>query len=243
MYIALICIFLLCIIAFVCWANKIYKPTQQAKNDMLSDNKVTVITKKKFIIFKPTNITPSEGLIFYPGAKVEPIAYSSLCRKIAEKGFLVVIAPMTLNLAVFSPNKAKYIINEFKHINTWTMSGHSLGGVMASNYALKDSKVNGVIFYASYPQNEKLKNSNMEVLSIYGDLDGVAKLKNINYDTLPKNSKIIEIKGGNHAQFGSYGIQSGDNNATISNTEQINLSAKYTLEFLNRINKKNILSA
>ena len=31
---------------------------------------------------------------------------------------------------------------------------------------------------------------------------------------------FVEIEGGNHAQFGYYGIQSGDNVATISREEQ-----------------------
>ena len=95
-----------------------------------------------------------------------------------------------------------------------------------------------IISLALFGENiAKFKDYNKDVLSIYGDLDGVAKLENIKGPNLPKNSTFIEIKGGNHAQFGSYGEQSGDNKATISDEKQINLASKCTINFLNNINK------
>lgn len=219
-------------IAFFIWAKLTYKPTSIATNAMISNESVT-ITNDEFIVFTPNNLSPTKGLIFYPGAKVEPEAYTTLCKEIANEGFLVVIAPMTLDLAILSPNKADSIINEFNTIETWAISGHSLGGVMTSNYAGKNDKIKGVIFYASYPQGDELKNSNKKVLSIYGSLDGVANLENIKNAALPDDAEFIEIEGGNHGQFGSYGEQSKDNKATITEDEQIGLTAKYTVEFLN----------
>ena len=228
-------IFTLAIVFFI-WANITYKPTPLAILSMLSDNSVTV-TKNNFIVFTPNNSIPSKGFVFYPGAKVKPESYAPLCKKISKEGFLVIIAPMTLNLAVFSPNKAKNIINNFNNIDTWIIGGHSLGGAMASNYALKDSKIKGIVFYGSYPSKNKLKGSDKQILSIYGSLDGIASLKNIKDSPPPENSKFIEIKGGNHAQFGSYGNQAGDNKAKISNEYQIDLASRYTVEFLNNVDE------
>lgn len=232
--ISIISIIIIIFVAFLSWTSFTYKPTQLSLDSMSSDNLVKV-SDDNFIVFSPKNTTPTKGLIFYPGAKVEPQSYSSLCRKIAEEGYLVVIVPMTLNLAILSPDKAESVINNFNYIDTWVMAGHSLGGVMASDYAVKNPKVKGVVFYASYPQGDKLKNSDEKVLSIYGSLDGVANLDKINYSSLPKDFKIVKIEGGNHAQFGSYGKQSGDNDATISNEDQIKLASKYTVEFMNTL--------
>ena len=39
-------------------------------------------------------------------------------------------------------------------------------------------------------------------------------------DKIPENAKFVAIEGGNHAQFGSYGAQKGDGDATISENEQ-----------------------
>lgn len=221
-------------IAFFIWAKLTYKPTSVATNAMVSNESVTV-TEDEFIVFTPNNVIPKKGLIFYPGAKVEPEAYTTLCKEIAKEGFLVVIAPMPLDLAILSPNKARSIIDKFNTIETWAIGGHSLGGVMASNYALKNDKIKGVIFYASYPQGDELKNSNKKVLSIYGSLDGVANLENIKNSNFPDDAEFIEIEGGNHSQFGSYGEQTKDNKATISEDKQIHLAAKYTTELLDSL--------
>ncbi|MDO4535761.1 MAG: alpha/beta hydrolase [Clostridium perfringens] len=231
---SLVLVLIISFIVFFIWAKFTYKPTSIAVNAMVS-NELVNVTKDEFIVFTPNNITEAKGLIFYPGAKVEPESYTTLCKEIAKEGFLVVIAPMPLDLAILSPNKAESIIDKFDNIETWAIGGHSLGGVMASNYGMKNDRIKGIIFYASYPQGDKLKNSDKKVLSIYGSLDGVANLENIKNASLPDDAKFIEIEGGNHSQFGSYGEQSKDNKATISEDEQIHLAAKYTVELLNSL--------
>ena len=215
---------------FFVWASDTYTSTE-----IVNSNELVEVETGDYIVFKPKEKNVSRGFIFYPGAKVEPEAYSKLCSKIAEEGYLVVIAPMTLDLAILSPNKAEDIIKEYSDIKSWAIGGHSLGGVMAANYAVKDEKIDGLVFYASYPQGDELKNSNLKVLSIYGSNDGVAKLDKVKNAVLPEGSEIIELKGGNHAGFGTYGKQSGDNDADISNDEQIDEAADYTVKFLNNI--------
>ena len=51
-------------------------------------------------------------------------------------------------------------------------------------------------------------------------------------DLLPPETKYITIEGGNHSQFGSYGLQSGDNAATISPEEQWTQTADATVQIL-----------
>ena len=221
-------------VAFFIWAKIDYKPNQVAVTAMKSDDLVKV-SNDEFITFTPKNVAPTKGFIFYPGAKVDPESYAPLCNQIAEKGYLVVIAPMPLDLAILSPNKAEDIINKFKDINTWAIGGHSLGGVMACDYAAKNPKIKGIVLYASYPQGDKLKDSDKKVLSIFGSLDGVANLEKVRKAALPEDADIVEITGGNHGQFGSYGEQSGDNKATISNETQISIAAEDTVKFLKNL--------
>ena len=42
------------------------------------------------------------------------------------------------------------------------------------------------------------------------------------------------ITGGNHAYFGMYGEQKNDGEATITNIEQINITAQKIAEFINK---------
>lgn len=215
------------------WITDTYKPGQEAVQAMISDEAVTV-SEEKDIIFSPKN-KPEKGFIFYPGGLVEPESYAPLCRKIAEEGYLVVIAPMTWNLAVLSPNKADVIVEQYPEITTWAIGGHSLGGVMAADYAGKHEEIKGVVLYAAYPKDEVLKESSLSVLSLYGEKDGVADLSKVKEASLPASSKLIEIAGGNHCYFGSYGMQKGDHSATITPEEQQEQAAKETIEFLKQL--------
>lgn len=61
---------------------------------------------------------------------------------------------------------------------------------------------------------------------------GVAKLDKVKNASLPSDARFHEITGGNHGYFGSYGMQKGDNEATVSNEEQINAAANVTIEFI-----------
>jgi hypothetical protein len=53
-------------------------------------------------------------------------------------------------------------------------------------------------------------------------LDGLSKPDRITSSAalLPSGTVFVAIEGGNHAQFGWYGDQSGDNPATISREDQ-----------------------
>lgn len=231
----LIIVALIFIVAFFTTS---YEPSTQAMAN-LEDSTLVDVTENNFISFTPENTTATTGLIIYPGAKVEPEAYAPLANKIAQAGYEVIITPMPLNFAIFDSNAADEVISKFPNIKNWVISGHSLGGVMAAKYASENSSIKGVIFYASYPQGDELKDSNIEVTSIYGSLDGVADLEKIigSKDLLPTSTTFVEITGGNHAQFGSYGEQSGDNPAEISADDQIEKAANASIELLDKISK------
>ncbi len=97
---------------------------------------------------------------------------------------------------------------------------------MASRFAAShqdNSALEGVFFLASYPdQKGSLKDFKGKVLSIVGTKDGV--LNQSSYDKaktyLPQQTINVALEGGNHAGFGSYGAQKGDNQADISNEKQ-----------------------
>lgn len=218
------------------WTSKAYKPDILAKESLISDNKVE-INNDDFISFTPKDKKVSKGFIFYPGGGVKPEAYAPICREIALKGYEVIIAKMPLNLAILSPNAADKIIAAYDKIDTWAIGGHSLGGVMASKYASTHDNIKGVALYASYPNGDELKDLDLEVISVYGGKDGVVNQENLvdSKDNLPKNAKFIEIDGGNHSQFGDYGLQEGDNKGTIDKVKQFNLTAEYTIELLDKI--------
>lgn len=96
-----------------------------------------------------------------------------------------------------------------------------------------------MVFWASYPADDSLKTKNIPAVSIYGTNDGLAagdKLEDSRELLLP-DTNFIAIQGGNHAQFGSYGPQAGDNEASISPEEQWAQTAAATAAFFEAVTK------
>ncbi len=204
-----------------------------------STGSYNVVDTSNSITFTPTANKSSVGIIFYPGAKVQPEAYSIIASKLAMNGYTTIIVKMPFNLAIFGTNKADDVIAQHPEISTWVISGHSLGGVFASDYAVNhQDKIKGVIYLAAYP-NTNASNATFKGLSIRGSLDGLATSTQIsdNLNKFPANTTFITIPGGNHANFGNYGLQEGDNNSTITKEEQQNLTVNYILDFLKTLNK------
>jgi hypothetical protein len=235
--IAVIVILMFVVGGFVVWAANPLGPGELALAALESDSLVTV-EQGDFIVFQPADSPPSTGFIFYPGGRVDYRSYAPALREIAAQGYLVVLAPAPLNLMVFNPNAADAVIPEFPQIENWAVGGHSLGGAMAANYVYTyPDAANGLVLWASYPaSNNDLSDSNVSVISIYGTLDmaGMEKFEE-SQALLPADTTWVVIEGGNHAQFGDYGFQSGDNVATISAADQQAQIVKATTEFLSQL--------
>ena len=214
------------------------QPTDRALAALASDAVVSV-ESNRWIEFRPTGANPTAGLVLYPGALVDPRAYAPVARAVAARGYLVAIVPMPLNLAVLAPNRALDVIGAHPEIAHWAVGGHSLGGSMAATFAKGHPDViSGLVLWASYPaQWDDLSRSGLAVASIHGSNDGLATRAKIDASRalLPADTTWVEIPGGNHAQFGSYGAQSGDNQASIGEAEQQAMVATATADLLARI--------
>jgi len=225
-------------IGFVAWGLIIPAPMPEAIAALQSDAQVNVSTEP-WLQFQPNQQMPTTGFIFYPGARVDPRAYAPQAHAIAAQGYLVVIVPMPLNLAVFGSGRASSVIQAYPNIENWVIGGHSLGGSMAALYAYNhNDQIDGIVFWASYPASSNdLSGSTIKVTSIYATLDGLATQDKIDASRklLPADTTWVQIVGGNHAQFGWYGPQPGDNPATISRVEQQAQAVQSTLDLLNTV--------
>lgn len=219
------------------WVKDAYHPLDRAY-EVLEQDDLVKKTTTDYISFEPKNTEVTTGFIFYPGAKVEYEAYAPLCNLIAEKGYYVALVPMKWNLAILSPNRAEQVIAEHPNVKHWVIGGHSLGGVVASEFAASHSQIEGLVLLASYPKGNELEDVEFPVLSMYGSEDKVAKLEKVKTAMLGKNVVLYEIAGGNHAYFGSYGSQKGDGQALISNEEQIEKAVQYISAILDLVNTK-----
>lgn len=234
----LVLVVVLAVLGFVIWAETPLGPAPEALAALESDSNVTVTTGD-FIIFEPANLKPVTGFIFYPGGRVDYRSYAAPLREIAAQGYLVILLPVNLNLAFFDVNAGDPVFAAHPEIQQWAVGGHSLGGVASALFA-KDhlSLVDGIIFWASYPADDSLKNSSLSVLSIYGtnDMAGMEQFSETS-TLLPSSTEYVVLDGGNHAQFGDYGLQPGDKQATISRAEQQTQVVNAVVKFLEELEK------
>lgn len=212
-----------------------YQPTETAVETAASAEK-----EKDVLVFEGSDENPT--ILFYQGAFVENASYSIWAEQVAEAGYTVYLLKQPLNLAILGQNSAEKLIKE-KHIDSYIIGGHSLGGVIGSRFAhahVEDQKLKGVFFLASYPDEKgTLASFDGGVLSITAENDAVLNREKFgeSKEYLPKNTVFEEIQGGNHAGFGSYGEQKGDGQATITDAEQQKLVAAMIIRWASQLSK------
>lgn len=227
-------------IVFVIWAGDAAAASETALQAMNSDAQVYVSPENGWVIFFPAgNLRPETGFIFYPGAKVDYRAYAPVLKLIADRGYFVVLVPVPLNMAIFDVNAGARVQAAYPEIQDWFVGGHSLGGVAASLFVTGREEISGLVLWASTPANDALVLQGTPVLSVYGTSDGLFPLRMVNdsREVLPIDTQFVAIEGGNHSQFGSYGFQSGDNEAGISPEEQWVQAANATVDFFEAFSK------
>ncbi|MDP2183651.1 MAG: alpha/beta hydrolase [Actinomycetota bacterium] len=206
------------------WLLTPLPPDERALSALASDDIVAVDESPELIEFSPVGEHSRVGIVFYPGARVDPRAYAPLARTIAERGYLVVVVHMPYNLAVLGSDRATGVMNAHPEIASWVIGGHSLGGAMAARFAGQHPvQISGLALLAAYPPGSTdLSDGDMPVVSVYGTFDGILNADAFTdaMSRLPKDTTYVSVEGGNHAGFGDYGHQPGDNDATVSTEEQ-----------------------
>jgi hypothetical protein len=232
-------ILLAVVIAFTIWFLIPLGPLDGTGTALVDGDEVTV-EEDPWLTFTPVNGTAT-GLIFYPGARVHPESYAPAARAIAEEGFLTVIVPMPLNMAVLSPNRAAEVIEAHPEIETWVIGGHSLGGAMAAQFAnTRRTAIDGVVLWGAYPgANTSLRNAGQRVLVVYGTRDCISTEEEVLAGAirLPDDTEVVAIQGGNHTQFGWYDGQPGSCTATISLEEQQAIAVEATVDLLDELDR------
>ncbi len=227
------------IAAFLVWAWTPAGPDEATLAAATADDRIEVSEQGGTFTLRPADGTPSTGIVFYPGARVEPAAYVPTWAPIvAASGIEVVIPRMPLNLAVFGRSRAADVIDDAADIERWFVGGHSLGGAMASSWlgGTDDDRLAGVILWASFPTGgaELDQRPELAVLSVGGSRDGLSTPDDLRARRalLPPDAELVFVEGMNHAQFGAYGDQPRDLTPTIDDDEAAAELARITADFL-----------
>ncbi|MCM3785620.1 alpha/beta hydrolase [Neobacillus mesonae] len=212
-------------------------PLADAQAAMKSTDQVKVTSEKKWIEFMPAN-PEGVSVIFYQGGLVEEESYAPLAQLLSEAGHPVYISRMLANLAVTKMNLASEI-QEAHPEQTFVIGGHSLGGAMTARYAASHTEeLAGVFFLGAYPDEKgSIDESGLPVISITGTKDEVVNREKLEEgrNFVPQDAIYYSLDGGNHAQFGDYGLQKGDGTADITSQEQQRLTAESLIAWMGQI--------
>lgn len=221
----------LCVGASAIYLNIHYSAGEAAVQAMQGGDGVSVTETDGAFFFDGKG--EDAALVFYPGGKVDSEAYAPLMKKLAAGGVDCFLLKLPFRLAVLDRNAADRVVSAH-HYRCWLTGGHSLGGVAAASYGDSHAdKISGVVLLASYPSG-KMSGNAPPVLSVYGTRDGVMKMDKFReaQPNLPKFSVTEQISGGNHAGFGDYGAQDGDNEATLPADKQQEQTAALVLSWV-----------
>lgn len=107
------------------------------------------------------SITSGVGLIFYPGALVEPSAYAPIARSVAKAGFRAAIVYVPFRLAPLQMHRDELTSRTRGLINTdedrkWIVGGHSRGGALAAAFAKRfANEIEGLLLVGTRTANNR----------------------------------------------------------------------------------------
>lgn len=214
-------------VIFTGWSLIAYRASPGAHAALASDVEVEVTRREGAWWFEPRRGASAEvGLMFFPGALVNPVAYAPLAREVARAGYRTVILELPRRGAFGGADdpalyeRARVIGRSTDPPERWVLGGHSRGGVVTSTLASSGFGALGgvVLIGTSHPRDVDLSALRVPVVKIVGTRDGLASMEEVeaNRRLLPETTTWIRVEGGNHSQFGWYGFQPGDRRARIS---------------------------
>ncbi len=205
------------IIGFLTWFHIVFPADRAATLEVYQDERVVVTRADGVIIMEPTEPTDQRtGLLFFPGARVDPFAYLHPFVDVAANGTTVVIVDPLFNMALFDQRDVPTLAAHAPNVTDWVLAGHSLGGVKACMEA-EQVVVRGLILLASYCAND-VSGIRIPVIEVVATEDGLidAVARGEAQSNLPAGVQTITLEKANHASFGTYGPQPGDGVATLS---------------------------
>lgn len=228
------------VLAFLGWVLDPHRaepgPLQRAQDDPAVD----VTHGEGLVVLSPTGEPSGTGVVFYSGARVEADAYvAPWVPVVAATGVTVVLPDLRFNLALLDPDRAEGVVSQAPDVQTWYLGGHSMGGAFAAQHVGTGDTTTewaGLVLWGSYAvaAADLTDREDLRVLSVAGDRDGVLPLEEIEgrRSNLPADAVTVTVEGMNHAQFGAYGEQAGDEEPTLSDAEAHEALAEVTTDFL-----------
>jgi pimeloyl-ACP methyl ester carboxylesterase len=241
-------------VVFVGWSLVAYRANEEARTATVGDSLVGNERANGIWKFSPRHDAAASptGLLFFPGALVDPTAYAPLARAVAAAGHRVTIVELPRRGAFGGANDPILLGRAFEQTRQaggpgqWVVAGHSRGAVAAVDFAAAyPAAVAGLVLIGTtHPRDVDLSALTAPVTKLVGTRDGIAPehKSEANRRLLPRTTRWIRIEGGNHSQFGWYGFQPLDRFAEISAHQQQRQMLSAIFEMLRAVSDSSSVS-
>ncbi len=222
---------------FFIWNWNTFQSHNLPEDTFSDSNLVSIHETADQIIFESISSKNDLEVIFFQGGLTDPKAYAPLCRKMAENGYTCNLIKMDWRLPQFDYQKVSELF-KLKE-GSFVIGGHSQGAKMAAQFVYENTGLLKGLFLmgTSHPRDIDLSARSIPTIKLYAEMDGLASVSEVmeNRNKLPSNTQLIEIKGGNHSQFGYLGQILMDSSPSISLEEQQRLTFEALIDFFKRI--------
>jgi len=208
---------LVTVVGFLTYFHIVFPAERSATLEVFRDDRVQVEASEARVIMSPTGDSLPRGILYFPGARVDPYSYLYPLADIAAAGTTVVVVDPLFNMALLDTRGVEELTMDFPDITGWVLAGHSLGGVKACMEASHPA-VTHLVLFAGYCAND-ISALDIQVLQVIGDRDGLLDdTLRLDAESLlpPGRHSTVTLVGVNHADFGTYGPQPGDGESTTS---------------------------
>src|SRR5687768_12784066 len=118
-------------VVFVTWSLWAFRASSEARAALEGDSAVAVTRGEHHWLFSPRTAGATVGLVFYPGALVDPVAYAPLLREVARAGYPALLIEMPRRGAFGGGDGAEPLtrgvtaMHEVPQVTRWVVAGHS----------------------------------------------------------------------------------------------------------------------
>jgi dienelactone hydrolase len=210
---------LVTVVSFLTWFHIVFAAERDATLEVFRDDGIQVTEVEGSIVMEAADGRGETGILYFPGARVNPYSYLYPLSEIAASGVTVVIMDPLMNMALFDTRSVEELALAAPEVNDWVLSGHSLGGVRACMLAQHPDVV-GLVLMGSYCATD-ISALDIPMLQVLASKDGLIDTEAVSASAslLPDSARTIMLEGASHASFGTYGDQPGDGTATLNRAE------------------------
>ena len=225
------------VIVFLIWNWSTYQSRNLPANTFTSDSTISIEETDDSFMFKTLHPQSEYEIVFLQGGMVDPKAYAPLCRKLASYGFTSHLLKIPLRMPVWNQDR---ILNMFDFKSgKYVLAGHSQGAKIAAQLVYENPTLfQGLILIgSSHPRDIDMSRISVPTVKIYAEFDGLASTEKVfaNSDKLPFDHELLQVKGGNHSQFGYIGKLLMDNKPKIAVKEQQHYTFAFMIKFMNKL--------